>query len=144
MTQTVPDISPLMPMHQDPLLVYCFMCTSHKENHKMHDDVIKWRDFPRNWPFVRGLHRSPVNAQYKRKWRGALIFSLICAWINSWVNNREAGDLRPPRVYYDVIVMEQQHPETCINEHSYRSYLFCLAFDKVNCTCGYTAQGHLG
>ena len=26
-----------------------------------HDDVIKWKHFPRNWPFVRGIHRSPVN-----------------------------------------------------------------------------------
>ena len=24
------------------------------------DDVIKWKHFPRNWPFVRGIHRSPV------------------------------------------------------------------------------------
>ena len=24
-----------------------------------HDDVIKWKHFPRNWPFVRGIHRSP-------------------------------------------------------------------------------------
>ena len=23
-----------------------------------HDDVIKWKHFPRNWPFVRGIHRS--------------------------------------------------------------------------------------
>ena len=29
----------------------------------------------------------------------------ICAWINSWVNNREAGDLRRHRVHYDVDVM---------------------------------------
>ena len=27
------------------------------------------------------------------------------AWINGWVNNREAGDLRRYRVHYDVIVM---------------------------------------
>ena len=33
------------------------------------------------------------------------MFSLICAWINGWVNNREAGDLRRRRVNYDVIVM---------------------------------------
>ena len=32
-------------------------------------------------------------------------FSLICAWINGWVNNREAGDLRRHCAYYDVIVM---------------------------------------
>ena len=38
-------------------------------------------------------------------WRGALMFSLICVWINDWVNNREAGDLRRYRVHYDVIVM---------------------------------------
>ena len=32
---------------------------------------------PRYWPFVQGLHRSPVNSPHKGKWRGALIFSLI-------------------------------------------------------------------
>ena len=26
--------------------------------HIIHDDVIKWKHFPRNWPFVRGIHRS--------------------------------------------------------------------------------------
>ena len=25
-----------------------------------HDDVIKWKHFPRYWPFARGIHRSPV------------------------------------------------------------------------------------
>ena len=34
------------------------------------------------------------------------MFSLVCAWINSWVNNREACDFRRHRAYYDVIVME--------------------------------------
>ena len=33
------------------------------------------------------------------------MFSLICVWINDWVNNREAGDLRRYRAHYDVIVM---------------------------------------
>ena len=27
---------------------------------------------------------------------------LICAWINGWVNNREAGDLRRHRAHYDI------------------------------------------
>ena len=31
----------------------------------MHDDVIKWKHFPRNWPFVRGIHRLPVNSPHK-------------------------------------------------------------------------------
>ena len=33
------------------------------------------------------------------------MFSSICARINDWVNNREAGDLRPYRGHYDVNVM---------------------------------------
>ena len=70
-----------------------------------HDDVIKWKQFPRYWPFVRGIHRSPVNSPHKGQWRGVLMFSLICARINGWVNNREAGDLRRYRCHYDVIVM---------------------------------------
>ena len=61
---------------------------------QIHDHVIKWKHFPRYWPFVRGIHRSTVNSPHKGQWRGALVFSLICAWINAWVNNREAGDLR--------------------------------------------------
>ena len=71
----------------------------------MHDDVMKWRHFPRNWPFVRGIHRSPVNSPHKGQWRGALVFSLICVWINGWVNNHEAGDLRHHRTHYVVVVM---------------------------------------
>ena len=39
-----------------------------------HDDVIKWKHFPRYWPFVWGIHRSPVNSPHKGQWRGALIF----------------------------------------------------------------------
>ena len=70
-----------------------------------HDDVIKWKHFPRNWPFVREIHRSPVNFPHKGQWRGALMFSLIYVWINDWVNNREAGDLRRQQGHYDVIVM---------------------------------------
>ena len=32
----------------------------------------------------------------------------ICAWINDWVNNREAGDLSRHRTHYDFIVMCEQ------------------------------------
>ena len=69
-----------------------------------HDDVIKSKYFPRYWPFVRGLHRSPLNPPHKSQWRGALMFFFICA-INGWVINREAGDLRRHCAHYDVIVM---------------------------------------
>ena len=72
---------------------------------RMHDDVIKWKPFPRYWPFLKGIHRSPVNSPHKGQWRGTLIFSLICAWTNGWINNRDAGDLRHHRTHYDVTVM---------------------------------------
>ena len=54
----------------------------------LHEDVIKWKP-----SLVTGL------------WRGALMFSLISAWTNGWVNNRNAGGLRRYRAHYDVIVM---------------------------------------
>ena len=54
----------------------------------------KWKHFPRYWSFV-----------HKDQWRGALMFSLIGAWTNHWVNNREAGDLRRHRAHNDVIVI---------------------------------------
>ena len=44
--------------------------------------------------------------------RGASIFFFICAWINGWVNNPEAGDLRRHRAHCDVRVMVSQlHPD---------------------------------
>ena len=70
-----------------------------------HNDVIKWKHFPRYWSFVWGIRQSPANSPHKGQWRGTLIFSLICAWINGWVKNRDAVDLRRYRAHYDVIVM---------------------------------------
>ena len=48
-----------------------------------HDDAIKWKHFPRYWSFVRGIPPSQVLTR-----SGAFMFSLICAWINSWVNKQ--------------------------------------------------------
>ena len=83
-----------------------------------HDDVIKWKHFPRNWPFVREIHRSPVNFPHKGQWRGALMFTLICVRMNGWVNNREAGDLRRYRVHYDVIVMAWAKADLALCHHT--------------------------
>ena len=56
-----------------------------KKDYPGHDDgVIKWRQFPRYWPFVRGIQRSPVNSPHEGQWRGALTFSLIYAWTNGY------------------------------------------------------------
>ena len=50
---------------------------------------------------------SPVSGDFpaQRPVTRVLMFSLICAWINCWVNNGEAGDYRCYRTHYDVIVM---------------------------------------
>ena len=74
-----------------------------------HDDVIKWKHFPRYRPFVRGIHRSTLNSPHKGQWRGPLMFSLTCTRINGWVNNREAGDLRRHRVHYDANAIIRCH-----------------------------------
>ena len=94
-----------------------------------HDNVIKWTHFPRYCPFVRGIHRSPVNSPQKGQWRGALIFSLICVWINGRVNNREAGDLRRYRAHYDVSVMRyaaKDFKDHCIWDGQIQSIIFCM------------------
>ena len=44
----------------------------HSGCHYCHDDVIKWKHIPRYWPFVRGIHRSPVNSPHQGQWRGAI------------------------------------------------------------------------
>ena len=88
-----------------PCPLVCRTNSYGRVNTVFHDDVIKWKHFPRYWPFMREIHQSPVNFPHKGQWRGALMFALICVWINGWVNNREAGDLRRYRVHYDVIVM---------------------------------------
>ena len=73
----------------------------------LHDDVIKWKHFPSNWPSVWGNHRSAVNSSHKDPWHGVWCFFPICAWINYWINNREDGDLVRHRAHYDVIVMDE-------------------------------------
>ena len=47
----------------------------------------------------------PVNSSHTDQWREAVVFSLICAWTNGWINNQYAGDLRRHCAHYDVTVM---------------------------------------
>ena len=99
-------------------VVYCLELTDiqklfHPPYHNLHYDVIKWKHFPRYWLFVRWIHWSPVNSPPKNQWRGALMFSVICVWVNDWVNNCEAGDLRPHRGHHDVTVMFKARFRIC-------------------------------
>ena len=48
---------------------------------------------------------SPMSGEFRAQRQVTRMFSLICARINSWVNNREAGDLRRHRAHYDFSVM---------------------------------------
>ena len=86
--------------HEEP-----HRCSIRKILWSFNDDVIRWKHFPRYWSFVRGIHRSTVNSPHNSQWRGALMFLWCAPWINGWVNNREAGDLRRHRTHYDVIGM---------------------------------------
>ena len=58
--------------------------------------------------FVQGIHWSPVNSPHKGQWCWTLKFSFICTWTNSWINNRQAGDLRchKDNAHSDVIIMK--------------------------------------
>ena len=96
-----------------------------------HDDVMKWKHFPRYWPFVRGIHRSPANSPHKGQWRGALMFALIYVWINGWVNNREAGDLSRNRTHYDVIAMV--NVDRIFRKHNITILILWNEFKNVVC-----------
>ena len=65
-----------------------------------------------------GEYTSPLWIPHKGQWRRALMFSLICVWVNGWVNKREAGDLRRYRAHCDVTVME---------------YVFCNLWNNLAC-----------
>ena len=74
-----------------------------------------------------------VNSPQKGQWHGSLVFSLICAWINGWVNNGEAGDLRRHRTHYDVIVMgfHGSHVESMHGP----MFIFCFLFSVLTRKC---------
>ena len=93
--------------HKDPSIYQTWCSTSSFQMYQLsnqHDDVIKWKHFPRYWPFVRGIHRSPVNSPTKAS-DVELMFSLICTCINGWINNGDAGDLRRHHAHYQATVM---------------------------------------
>ena len=98
------SVAKFLSMH--PCACSCLWVDPTKLSIAGYDNVIKLKYFSRCCPFVMWIHQSPVNSLNKGQWRGALMFFLICAWINAWVNNREAGDLRRHRAHYDVILMK--------------------------------------
>ena len=49
--------------------------------------------------FVRGIHPSPVDSPHKGQWHKALMFSLMFALTNDWINSGVAGDLSTDDVH---------------------------------------------
>ena len=77
-------------------------------NHKLKVKFTWWRHLMEIFSALLAICAGnlPVAGEFpERLWRGALMFSLVCAWMNDWVHNREAGDLRRHRGHYDVTVM---------------------------------------
>ena len=68
------------------------------------DDAIKRKRVSRSWPFVRGIHRSPVNSPTKASDAEFDVF-LDLHLDNGWANHQDAGDLRHHRAHYEVTVM---------------------------------------
>ena len=91
-----------------------------------HDDVIKWKHVPRYWPFVLGIHRSPGEFPAQRPVTRS--FDVLFYWVNGWINNREAGDLRRYRAHHDVIVMFTINTTTKQN----KSWQICIILCKFN------------
>ena len=77
-----------------------------------HDDVIKWKNFPLTCPVCGELtgHRwiPHTKASDAELW----CFFCICPWINGWVNNCDAGDLKIHRARYDITL---SHTPLCIS-----------------------------
>ena len=119
-------MSLLYSLHNSLLYFYHFRVEA-TTIYKIHDEVIKWKHFPRYWPFVRGIHQFPVISPHKGQWRGALMISLICVWINGCVNNGEAGDLRRYRAHYDITVMLCRHFYTYSREYTSKC-IVCFRF----------------
>ena len=95
-----------------------------------HDDGMKWKHFPRYWPFVRGIQRSPVNSPHKGQWRGALMSFFIFACIKGWVHNRKAGDLRRHRAQYNISVM-QPCSSGLLHQHWYNNESIPFFFKSI-------------
>ena len=52
-----------------------------------------------------GPGEFPTQRPVTRRFGVFFLFCFIRVWINGWVNNREAGDLRRYRAHFDVTIM---------------------------------------
>ena len=113
-----------------------------------HDDVVKWKHFPRHWPFVRGIHRSPVNSPHKGLWRGALrVFYLRLnkrlnkQWCGWWFETLSCPLWRHCNVW---LMMRRAFPcHILYVTSSYSTWIFCREVSclATDCPCGVWCRG---
>ena len=88
----------------------------------LHDDIMTWKHFLHNWPFVNWIHQS------LGQWCWVLLFSLLLTWIRCWINGRVGSDLR----CLDSNVMPLcccQHGSSFMRKHVVKT---CLASEAFN------------
>ena len=98
--------------------------------HKQQGYISWWRHQMETFSALLALcaGNSPVIGEFPALWRSVtrvMIFPLIYAWINIWVNNREAGDLRRQSAHYDVTVVRRApwHHDNWLGSHIHKRYL---------------------
>ena len=70
-----------------------------------HDDIIRWKHFPRYWPFVKEIHQSPGYPSQRPLMRSFDVF--LCAL--SLTKSPDAGDLRRHAAHCDVTIVVAQN-----------------------------------
>ena len=74
-----------------PLLAYHSRNKRHFYIPPRHEDVMQWKRFPHYWPFVKGIHRPPVDSPHKEA-NNTEFFSLLFSLNKRSKDSRVAGD----------------------------------------------------
>ena len=105
-----------------------------KARSRLHDNFMRWRWFPRYWPFVRGIHQCLVDIPPKTSVTWALMFPLVLSLTDGWKNSQVVGDLIRHESHCDGILMDSWNTVYVLeamaigtyNEVSKRTPLLCI------------------
>ena len=67
-----------------------------------HDNIMKWKCFPQNWPFVRGSHQSPIDSFHKDPVMQSFDVSFAVS-LNKLLDKQSASELRCHDTYVTVL-----------------------------------------
>ena len=82
--------------------------------------------FSSYWPFVKGIHRLPVDSPHKGQWRRASISSLMCAW--KTVEQR----VDMPVIWETMMFMSHHHNYTTNANSKCNFYVKCLGKCQIS------------